>query len=454
MIRWASRRGAKEVKRKNKIFRYILISIFIVILLTIFIISIFKRITVTTEQDETKLSKLYSLSYLTGRYKSPKERGITQFDPKKAYSGLNLYNSAHAPRSFLMAMNGTELHRWGFDFKDAFPDVEDIHTWYRQKHWRQFWRRVHLFNNGDLLALYEGNGIIKIDKDSNLIWATKGDFHHDFEVTGDKIYALNRRLVTLPRINEKDPILEDFITLLSAEGEIIKNISILELFENSEFAHLMEGMPPAGDIFHTNTIEIFDGKLANKSSIFKEGNVLISSRVLDTVAIVDLEDEKRVWAKKPGIWKTQHQPTMLINGNMLVFNNLYIEKRADKAEYERLIKTDGFRLVSGNIYKDNKSSVIEFDPLTMNIVWEYIGDEKNNFFSLASGSNQRLPNGNTLITESDRGRAFEVNPEGEIVWEYINTHRTGENRENIAAILELIRIQPDSKFFLKLKKKK
>jgi hypothetical protein len=36
-------------------------------------------------------------------------------------------------------------------------------------------------------------------------------------------------------------------------------------------------------------------------------------------------------------------------------------------------------------------------------------------------SAQRLPNGNTLITEGqggDRGRVFEVNPDKEIVWDY------------------------------------
>jgi hypothetical protein len=31
-----------------------------------------------------------------------------------------------------------------------------------------------------------------------------------------------------------------------------------------------------------------------------------------------------------------------------------------------------------------------------------------------------LANGNTLITESTRGRAFEITPEGEMVWEYLN----------------------------------
>lgn len=441
----------KEGMRDKKKFIVILVSSLLSLILVVSVIAVYRKIktATTAEEEKAQLSKLYTLPYLAGKYRPPRQDGVTRFDADSSYAGLNLYHSAHAPSAFLIDMEGRELHRWRFNFKEAFPDAKDRHVWYNQKHWRHFWRRVHLFPDGNLLAIYEGNGIIKIDRHSRLVWATEGGFHHDLEVVGDKIYALNRRLVTLPRINEKEPILEDLITVLNADGEIIENISILELFENSEFAHLLEGMPPAGDIFHTNTIEILDGRFARKSRIFKKGNALLAMRMLDTVAIADLETKKIVWAKKPGIWKTQHQPTLLDNGHMLVFNNLYIKQRPDRAEFEFLKRTNGYRLVDEKIYKDDMSSVIEFDPLTMEVIWEYKGDEKNRFFSLASGSCQRLTNGNTLITESDRGRAFEVSREGRVVWEYINVHRTGKNKEKIAAILELIRFRPDSKFFLK-----
>ena len=33
---------------------------------------------------------------------------------------------------------------------------------------------------------------------------------------------------------------------------------------------------------------------------------------------------------------------------------------------------------------------------------------------------QRLPNGNTLVNEGMDGRIFELTPEEEIVWEYVN----------------------------------
>jgi hypothetical protein len=55
----------------------------------------------------------------------------------------------------------------------------------------------------------------------------------------------------------------------------------------------------------------------------------------------------------------------------------------------------------------------------------------------------RLPNGNTLVSESDSGRAFELTPEKEIVWEYLNPQRAGPNRELIATLFEVVRLPRD-----------
>ena len=62
-------------------------------------------------------------------------------------------------------------------------------------------------------------------------------------------------------------------------------------------------------------------------------------------------------------------------------------------------------------------------------------------YSATCGTAQRLANGNTLITESDSGRAFEVTREGEIVWEFWNPERvTVEGQEYIATLFEVVRL--------------
>ena len=48
--------------------------------------------------------------------------------------------------------------------------------------------------------------------------------------------------------------------------------------------------------------------------------------------------------------------------------------------------------------------------------------DASKFYSSYISSAQRLPNGNTLITEGSDGHLIEVTPEHEIVWEYVNPY--------------------------------
>jgi hypothetical protein len=138
-------------------------------------------------------------------------------------------------------------------------------------------------------------------------------------------------------------------------------------------------------------------------------------RNLHAIAIIDPTKESVVWALL-GLWSHQHQPVFLDDGRMLIFDNTGLGKR---------------------------SRVLEFDPLTKEVFWRY-GEEDSEFFHTALlGSVQRLPNGNTLITESDNGRVFEVTPGHRIVWEFLTPHRTGNDDELIASLFELVRLGPD-----------
>ena len=66
----------------------------------------------------------------------------------------------------------------------------------------------------------------------------------------------------------------------------------------------------------------------------------------------------------------------------------------------------------------NWSRVVELDPASGEIVWEFRGDPQTSFHTAICGAAQRLPNGNTLITDSDSARVIEVAGDGEIVWEF------------------------------------
>jgi hypothetical protein len=364
-----------------------------------------------TQMQLDKIKQLESIGYLSGSRPKPKTSGVITYDSARAFEGYNFYVSGHAPEAILMDMEGRVLHTWSHDFSSIWPDLRDA-----KDDNKDFWRRAYLYKNGDILAIHEGIGLIKLDKHSKLLWKYGGKAHHDMDVMEDgRIYVLTRQGRVIPRINEEEPVVEDFITTLDADGNEIDKVSILECLERCDDKSLFNRMLRKGDILHTNTIEILDGRLADRSPAFRAGNALISILKLDAIAVVDLDKKKIVWSLT-GKWRRQHQPTILPGGTMLLFDNR------------------GYK---------SRSRVIELDPITTKWIWQYRWNPDNPFYSKSSGSCQRLENGDTLITESDGGRAFEVTPDKSIVWEYVSPHRAGPDGEFIATLFELVRLEPD-----------
>ncbi len=367
-----------------------------------------------TAEQLAELERLHSIGYLEGSSPTPERSGVTVHDTFRTYQGLNLYLSGDLPGAILMDMGGEELHRWRADFLDVWR-ADPGEEFPERTQGAGFWRRAHLFANGDILGIFDWHALVKLDRDSDVVWARFGGFHHDLDVLHDgRIVTLVREARILPRIHEEMPVLEDFLVELDSDGNELRRLSLLEAFERSEMSDVLDDMKPSGDIFHTNTVEALRGRLADELPAFSEGNVLISVRELDVIAVVDMELGEVVWALR-GPWSKQHQPTVLDEGSILLFDNAP-ERKA--------------------------SRVIEFDPVEMELEWFYGGSETSPFYSETCGSNQRLPNGNTLITETDRGRAFEITPDGEIVWEFVNPAQTGENRELIASLFEVVRLPP------------
>jgi hypothetical protein len=368
-----------------------------------------------TEEQREEIERLRSIGYLPGSYPAPVHSGVTVYEADRAMNGLNFYTSGDVPGALLMDMAGTIVHRWRYSYLDAWragPRDELP----RSSKGSGYWRRAYLFENGDVLAIFEGMALIKVDRDSKLIWARIGSYHHDLEVMSDgRIYTLTREAHIVPRINPDRPILEDYVAVLDEHGTEIDRLSILEAFESSDYFGVLDGMKDSGDVFHTNTIEVLDGRLAPDLPAFRRGNVLITMRELPVMAVIDMERREVVWALA-GSWVAPHQATVLPNGHIMVFDN----------------RGHG-----------GMSRVVEFDPVGLTIEWVYAGDPPTSFFSPECGSNQRLPNGNTLITESDRGKAFEVAPDGTIVWKYINPAQAGDDREFIASLFEVVRLPAD-----------
>lgn len=362
------------------------------------------------ERSPEELARLLSLPYLDAKVVAPAHSGVTIHDSERMAPGVNFYVSAHAPVAALMDAEGTVLHRWEMAFENAFGKKSAVPG-------TEFIRRAQVLPNGDLIAIYQGGGMVKLDVRSRLLWATDQSFYNDFFVADDgRIWGIAKRAVDRPEVREDAIVLEDALVILGEDGTVVDRISLLDAFLQSDWADLILPLPAEADIFHSNTVELMDGSQADASHLFSADHALLSLREIDTVAFLDLESRKirQAWR---GPWVRQHEPTLVANGRLLIFDNLGA---------------------------DGLTRVVEFDVESESIVWDYRGQGELPLNSPEGGTASRLPNGNTLITESERGRAIEVTPAGDLVWEFVSPHRGGRNGELVATLWEVLRLPPEN----------
>jgi len=357
--------------------------------------------------------------------------GATTFDPARVEEGWTLFTSGHAPGAYLVAASGELVHEWEIDFDRAWPEGVPFPVWEDHRH---FLRRAHVFPNGDLLAVFEYVGMVKLDGDSRVLWRRAGRNHHDFDVAADgRIVTLVRHPLTAGEMAARYPgfetpaegILDDELVFLDPAGEELQRVSLFEAFQRSEYAPFLGPGTDTSDVFHSNSVDLVESEQAGP--LFAAGEVLVSSRSLNAVFAVDVEERRVTWLLT-GKWRGQHQAQLLANGNLLLLDNRGGNHVAPP--------------------RSDRSEVLELDPLTQRVVWSFGGTEREPLFTHWLGCVQRLPNGNTLVTESSQGRILEVTPEGRIAWEYVNPHRAGDEGGLIATIMGARRIGPEELEFL------
>lgn len=341
------------------------------------------------------LASLKSVPYLSGAFDpNAKAKGVIEAVAAEVSPGVNFYSTLGRGDAFLVDGSGRLLWRWSLgkvlsDFA-VKPGIDFGYT--------------HVFPNGDVLAFVGERGVYRLDKDSRLLWAHAAPSHHDAFVADDgEIYALVHAARDVPEIDSRHPLLLDDVVVLSPEGERRRSISLFDAIRSSPYAFLlprMAGLPlPAGtdalDVLHANHVEVYDGSLASKSPLFGRGNLLVSMRNINAVAILDGRTARVLWLWGPTNLTLQHHPTMLENGDVLLFDN-----------------------------GTSRSQIVEVDPRTDAVTWRYAPEK--GFFSDTRGACQRLSNGNTLITLSTPGYAIEVTAEGRTVWKFANPAVTPE----------------------------
>ena len=238
--------------------------------------------------------------------------------------------------------------------------------------------------------------------------------HHDFAFGPEgRTYALGHEIRTEPREGLapiEPPFFDEFLVILSPDGEVLERISIFDAFARSRYRDALFALAdlddPKGDYLHPNAVEVVDEAIAAQVPGWQAGQILISLREMDGLALIDPIAREVVWFMR-GSWHEQHDPDLLPNGHLLLFDN------------------------QGDLAAGMRSQILEVDQVSAAIVWRFASTDTEAFYSNRMGSQQMLANGNILVTESLRGRIFEIPRSGDVVWEYLNPAQTGDYHADV-----------------------
>ena len=314
--------------------------------------------------------------------------GLIHYTPAACQRGYTLFSTTRGGKdAYLIDMHGSVVHRWHSE--------EGIHY-------------AYLLDNGNLLCRthpptdaggIESVGgssasIIELDWDSNLVWSYRDlTLHHDYQrlSNGNTLVllweplpdGLEARVQGGFDVEFAPGMLGDLVREVTPDGATVWEWRSWEHLDVSE--DIICPLEARREWTHQNSL-----------NVTADGDLLVSYRLTSTVGIVDRATGAFKWKWGPGEIYHQHHPTWQESGRVLLFDN------------------------GGHRRGVSYSRIVEVDPETNEIAWQYQGAPPISFYSYNISSAERQPNGNTLICEGAPGRLFEVTPLGEIVWEYIN----------------------------------
>ena len=397
--------------------------------------------------------------------------GTTIYDPARAWSGFTVLSPLNTQAAIVIDMNGNVVKQWDGFINSAggpvrvFPGGGVMAANGRNPPRQESLELVARDFSGAILWRFDRNEQIQT-RDGKTVWSARQ--HHDWQredypagyyspgitpsIRGGNTLILTHKNHDKPQI--ADATLEDDRLIeVSPAGDIVWEWVASDHVEEFGFSPAARaairaasattagrgGGPNAErrslDWLHINAatyvgpnrwFDAGDGR-------FAPNNVIISSRQASFVAIVG-RDGKIVWRIGPDFLDSkelrtirqiigQHHPHIIPKGlpgagNLMVFDN----GGASGYGAATPVSPDG-----GSIYQRAGSRVLEINPVTLEQVWAYNGPR---FFSTNISSAQRLPNGNTLITEGAPGRLLEVTADRKVVWEYIYPLFGGANNTN------------------------
>ena len=336
-----------------------------------------------------------------------KEKSIV-YNPDAIEPGLTLVNGMGADRelsTMVVNQQGQVVHSWDIDWFDIWPDATHLSSNPKSKPGGHI-LGIMVMPDGDLVFSFEKLGLVRLDICGNVVWRLPYRTHHSLYLDENNVFWVPGQITrteALENLPNYEPPFEDFTILrVSQDGEVIEEMSVFDILRNNGLNGLLylstlQGRVTTvtGDTLHLNDVKTFPRVL--EEGVFKHGDIMISLRNINAVMVINPDDLKLRFMTIGTILR-QHDPDFIDGNTISVFDN-------------------------NNLAPDNDghySKIVTISALDGSVSEYYSGSDEKPFFTDIMGKHQLLPSGNVLISESRKGRAFEIDSDGEIVWEYFN----------------------------------
>lgn len=252
-------------------------------------------------------------------------------------------------------------------------------------------------DKGDVMARYDVCG--------EAMWTRHGSFHHSLasDPRGglwtwrgatsafDQFQYLLRFDPETGQTIEEISLVDDIIMASKTNQAVFTLVPGFQLKEADSYRSV-------SDLFHPNDLEVLQPGMADAFPDFEAGDLLMSFRNINLVAVIDPETYDIKWWSH-GPWIQQHDPDFNASGEITLFNN------------------NGWR---------KPSNIIAIDPSTR-ALREVPIDPAQRFYSQYMGKHEFLDDGTLQVVVPFGGRMLEFDRDGELLLEINNVHSPEHN---------------------------
>ena len=259
----------------------------------------------------------------------------------------------------------------------------------------------HFLADGSVLVNTDkGDVLTRYDACGEPVWSRAGAYHHSF--------APDPRGGVWTWLGETTAF-DQYQTLVRFDPETGETIETIDLVEDvieatpeqraiftvvpGEDIERAQGYREVPDTFHPNDLEALSPEMADAFPGLEAGDLLMSFRNIDLVAVLDPTTRRlRWWSHGP--WIEQHDPDFQPSGEITVFNN-------------------------NRKWPRKTSSIVAINPATSAVRTLEV-DPDHRFYTQYMGKHEILADGTLQVVVPFEGRALEFDPDGRLLLEINN----------------------------------